>query len=422
MRPIHRWSLVALAVALVVLVPMTVRALPVPDEPMSARDLLARVQGSEGAAYSGTVEVHGRLGLPVSDHFTDIADLLGSDTRMRVWWRDADAWRVDKLLPTGRDRPLPPRARDHPVGLRARRGADRRRPRDAAAPRRRPAPARAGATGADRGGRGDVSRLPARRIAGHDALGLRLRPSDPRTSVDHVDLWADADTGLVLALDAYGDAPQPALSTAFTSVDLSRPPARATSFHAASGVRRTVDDVLDIADAANQFAPVLPPDTVAGLPRAPSSQQAVGLYGGGLAQVLAVPLQEREACSLAEQLTHVRGPHGRRSAGAAGRTARRRPHLLPSAGGLRLGRRGHRHRRDPGAGRARSDAGSQVPRMIRTQGLTKRYGAVHAVEDVALDVAEGDVYGFLGAERLRQDHDRPDAARAGAAPPRARSR
>jgi ABC-type multidrug transport system ATPase subunit len=34
--------------------------------------------------------------------------------------------------------------------------------------------------------------------------------------------------------------------------------------------------------------------------------------------------------------------------------------------------------------------------MIRTRGLTKRYGAVHAVEDLALDVAEGDVYGFLG--------------------------
>ena len=34
--------------------------------------------------------------------------------------------------------------------------------------------------------------------------------------------------------------------------------------------------------------------------------------------------------------------------------------------------------------------------MIRTHGLTKRYGAVHAVEDLELDVAEGDVYGFLG--------------------------
>ncbi len=34
--------------------------------------------------------------------------------------------------------------------------------------------------------------------------------------------------------------------------------------------------------------------------------------------------------------------------------------------------------------------------MIRTVGLTKRYGAVRAVQELALDVAEGDVYGFLG--------------------------
>ena len=46
MRPIHRWSLVALAVALVVLVPMSVRALPVHDEAISAPDLLTLVQGS----------------------------------------------------------------------------------------------------------------------------------------------------------------------------------------------------------------------------------------------------------------------------------------------------------------------------------------------------------------------------------------
>ena len=35
--------------------------------------------------------------------------------------------------------------------------------------------------------------------------------------------------------------------------------------------------------------------------------------------------------------------------------------------------------------------------MIRTRGLTKTYGAVAAVQDLDLDVAEGDVYGFLGA-------------------------
>jgi ABC-type multidrug transport system ATPase subunit len=35
--------------------------------------------------------------------------------------------------------------------------------------------------------------------------------------------------------------------------------------------------------------------------------------------------------------------------------------------------------------------------VIVTRGLTKRYGPVLAVDDVALDVREGDVYGFLGA-------------------------
>ena len=35
--------------------------------------------------------------------------------------------------------------------------------------------------------------------------------------------------------------------------------------------------------------------------------------------------------------------------------------------------------------------------VIRTQGLTKRYGELRAVDDVDLAVFEGDVYGFLGA-------------------------
>ncbi|MGI8949527.1 MAG: ABC transporter ATP-binding protein [Ornithinimicrobium sp.] len=35
--------------------------------------------------------------------------------------------------------------------------------------------------------------------------------------------------------------------------------------------------------------------------------------------------------------------------------------------------------------------------MIRTHHLTKHYGKLHAVDDLDLDVREGDVYGFLGA-------------------------
>ncbi|GAW51377.1 MULTISPECIES: ABC transporter ATP-binding protein [unclassified Nocardioides] len=35
--------------------------------------------------------------------------------------------------------------------------------------------------------------------------------------------------------------------------------------------------------------------------------------------------------------------------------------------------------------------------MIRTEGLTKQYGRITAVDGIDLDVREGDVYGFLGA-------------------------
>lgn len=302
MRPIHRWSLVALAVALVVLVPMTVRALPVHDQRLDAATLLARVQGSDRAAYSGTVEVRGRLGLPLSDHFTDLADLLGSDTRLRVWWRSPDDWRVDKLLPTGEVDLF------HHGRATIRWDYERAEAQTSIDPAMRlprdsdllpPDLARRALTGAVAG---DVTRLPARRIAGHDALGLQVRPSDPRTSIDHVDLWADPATGTTLALDAYGSGSQPVLSTSFTSVDLATPAAGATSFHAATGLRETVDDVLDIADAANQYAPLLPPASVAGLPRSPTSDGAVGVYGAGLTQVLALPLQSRDAGYLADQL------------------------------------------------------------------------------------------------------------------------
>ena len=35
--------------------------------------------------------------------------------------------------------------------------------------------------------------------------------------------------------------------------------------------------------------------------------------------------------------------------------------------------------------------------MITTRALTKRYGELRAVDAIDLEVAEGDVYGFLGA-------------------------
>ena len=46
-----------------------------------------------------------------------------------------------------------------------------------------------------------VSALPARRVAGRPAAGLRLTPADPATTIGHVDVWADPDTGLPVAVE-----------------------------------------------------------------------------------------------------------------------------------------------------------------------------------------------------------------------------
>ncbi len=61
-----------------------------------------------------------------------------------------------------------------------------------------------------------------------------------------------------------------------------------------------------------------------------------------------------------------------------------------------------------------------VPPAIRTEGLTKYYGPVIGIEDLSLEVAVGEVYGFLGANgagktttiRLLLDLLRPSRGRA----------
>ena len=79
--------------------PIAVRALPVDDVDVTAADLLASTGLDH--PYSGYVETDGTLQLPVADRFSDVGRCSASATRMRVWWRDDDDWRVDQLLVTG---------------------------------------------------------------------------------------------------------------------------------------------------------------------------------------------------------------------------------------------------------------------------------------------------------------------------------
>jgi hypothetical protein len=300
MRPVHRWGFAAVATALVLLTPYAGRARPTHDPDVDTSAVVAAVRGSADASYSGLVEVRGRLALPIADHFTDLADLFGGQTRLRVWWRGEDDWRVDRLLDTGEvdlfhqgpqtvewnyERGEAEASIDPAIRL----------PRDSdLLP---PEVARRALDGTDPA---DVSRLPMRRVAGVDAVGLRVTVADSRSTIRHVDLWVDPATGITLAVDVYGEGAEPTVSSAFTTFSADRPGIDVTSFRPSRGVPVRQDHIIDIADAADQFGFVRPPATLAGLGK--DAGRAAAVYGSGLTRLLALPLPGHEADQLAYRL------------------------------------------------------------------------------------------------------------------------
>ncbi|MBB6626386.1 transcriptional regulator [Nocardioides sp. KIGAM211] len=306
-----RWCVVAAVTLLVILAPLAWRALPADDDPVSAADLVARVRASDGHAYSGFVESQGALQLPVTSKFTDVGALVGERTRMRVWWRGERAWRVDKLLVSGETDLV------HADALTTQWDYEDATARQSVDPQIR-LPRTADLLPPALGHRlledvdaGDLARLPARRVAGRDALGLRLSPGAPQSSIDHVDLWVDRDTAVPLRVEVYDDAGDrnPVFVSQFRSFDPATPSVEDTSFRAPPGTDLSFEEVLDIADAANQYAPVIPPATVGGLAKSPDADRAVGIYGTGVTQLITIPLRDREADPLREQLGTTIGSH-----------------------------------------------------------------------------------------------------------------
>ncbi|WP_310526227.1 ATP-binding cassette domain-containing protein [Nocardioides sp.] len=316
---------------------------------MSASTLLQHARDSLSGSWSGQVETEGTLQLPDADRFSSIAALFGERTRLRVWWRDAEHWRVDRLLVTGEVDLF----RDGATTLEwnyERAEATLSRDPDVRLPRP-----------------GDLV-PPARRLAGRSAPGLRVRTRSPLSSIDHVDLWADGDSGVPLLVEVYArGAASPALTSRFTGFSTERP-TDVSSFEAAAGTDVEYDDELDIADAANQYAPVLPPRVVVGLQKTASSDRAVGVYGQGTTQLIAIPLRDREADALRTQMAITPGVEQDQD---------RTVVALGPLGVLLTGSRG--------------DSGWLLAGTLTRDALER------AVDAVDLDVREGDVYGFLGA-------------------------
>ncbi len=304
----RRWFLVAMGAAVLLSCPVALRSLPAGDDGVRAVTVLERAQDSLEGSWSGEVETEGTLQLPDAKGFGTLAALFGERTHLRAWWRDSDHWRVDRLLVTGEvdvfrngpatvewdyERARATLSQDPEIRL--------PRPGDLTPPVLAERLLR-GASGVD------ASRLPARRLAGRSAAGIRVQTRSSLSSIDHVDLWADVASGIPLLVEVYAKgADSAAFSSRFTAFSTEQPTSHAIAFTPPTGADVQYDGVLDIADAANQYAPLVPPSVVAGLAKTAASDRAVGVYGQGATQLIVIPLRDREADALRTQMALTPG-------------------------------------------------------------------------------------------------------------------
>jgi hypothetical protein len=289
-----RWTVVAALVAVLASLPTVVGALPASDEAVSAPDLRAAVLASGTVGFTGFAESAGGLDLPVTDRLTSVADLFSDRTTMRVWWRGPTDNRVDVVTAggeTGIHRDLMGTWTWEYERATATRGW-----RAALALPGPPdlLPNALGRRLLSEATDAEVARIGARRVAGRDALGLRLVPSEPASSLDRVDIWVDGDTGLPLQVEMFGkDAARPALDTRFLDLDPSAPDAATTAFAVPPGARVRGAPRTDVLlEAGQRILPVPLPTELAGLPRRglDGVPPGVGLFGRGVTLLAVAPV------------------------------------------------------------------------------------------------------------------------------------
>ena len=300
MRRRWRWHVVAAATAVLVAVPLGLHLLPAGRSSISAAALLARIQSSGRVAYSGYAQSTSGLGLPVdSGDFSQINDVFGSTSQLRVWWRAADDWRVDSVDLTG-ENDIAQRGdstwvwdyesntathtlASQAAAVRLPQAADLLPPNLARRLLGQAVPA-------------DVHRIANARIAGEQAAGLRLDVREAGATITHIDVWARPSDGLPLRVEVFSAGAAPVISTALLDLSTGAPAASTTAFTPARGAHVEEGRFGDLVAAIDQFGRSTPPPSVAGLSRRPDFRLgAVGVYGRGVTLVVAVPLNSRLA-------------------------------------------------------------------------------------------------------------------------------
>jgi hypothetical protein len=283
-----------------------VAGLPAGGGQANPAQLRQRIMASAGQPYTGYARTQAELGLPNLPAVGDVTSLLSGTTNIRAWYSAADSNRVDVIDTVGeRDVYQTPGGQytwdygtdlltevvgNEPVRL-PRAGdllpPDLARRVLAMDPVDRPVA------------------LPPMRVAGIDAVGLRLRPTDPATTVGQVDIWADPANGLPLrvAVTARG-ANKPVLVSQFLDIDLGRPAQSALTPPDSAG-HAAIARAPDILGTIAGFSRFRLPDALAGYQRQPAlpGLGGIGRYGAGLATFVVVPLPRNIGSSAVDTAT-----------------------------------------------------------------------------------------------------------------------
>ena len=154
---------------------------------------------------------------------------------------------------------------------------------------------------------GELSRIGARRVAGRDALGVRLTPAAEAASVSRADVWVDAGTGLPLQVEVVEKgADRPALDTRFLDLDLAVPGPEITAFTPPFGAAiREGREAEVVLEAGRRIRPVALPAELVGLPRRrlDGVPPGIGLYGSGVTLLAVAPVPPRLANGLRSALS-----------------------------------------------------------------------------------------------------------------------
>src|SRR5438067_2867655 len=191
---VRRWAVVAAGAALLCGLPVIASALPVSVPKLTASQLRARILASADESYAGYAESNATFGLPPVAGLTGLTSLLNGATKMRVWQAAPDWWRVDVLSDAGERHAYQLGGHRSYIWdsgdqlLTEVRGSQTYRlPR----PADLVPPALALRLLSEAGRQARYRVIAPVRVAGRNAAGLRVTPTDPASTIGRADVWAD---------------------------------------------------------------------------------------------------------------------------------------------------------------------------------------------------------------------------------------